>query len=268
MKTKFAAGLSNPKDTGKIAKNTVQIGRWKSEGQTLLIDTLENQVWNLIDKKTYGIVNKAHAKFLGLKKAELEGKNLRNIFSMKESGVFIANNKEVFKKKKKSHTEEWVKNGKGKPRLLSITRTPKLNYNGDVEYVTCAAEDITKRKRIEEVLLDSEKKFRLLAENSIDSIWLLDRMVRFTYMSPSSINTLGYKPEQMVGTRLSSYFKAKDFLKIGAMVAKALKENKAFIDFSFETKMINRKNKEVDLEISSRVVRNDKGKIIGLQGTT
>ena len=268
MKTKFAAGLSNPKDTGKIAKNTVQIGRWKSEGQTLLIDTLENQVWNLIDKKTYGIVNKAHAKFLGLKKAELEGKNLRNIFSMKESGVFIANNKEVFKKKKKSHTEEWVKNGKGKPRLLSITRTPKLNYNGDVEYVTCAAEDITKRKRVEGVLLDSEKKFRLLAENSVDCVWLMDKKLKFTYLTPSLKSLFGFKPEQWIGTRLSSHFRIKEFLRVGLIATSALKNKMGFTDITFETKMPDSKNDEIDVEISGKVVRNDKGKIVGLQGAT
>ncbi|MEA3514744.1 MAG: PAS domain-containing sensor histidine kinase [Nanoarchaeota archaeon] len=268
MKTKFLTGLSNFLYAGKAAKKSVQIGQCQSEGQTLLIDTLENQIWNLTDKKTYGIVNKAHAKFLGLKKKELEGKNLRNIFSMKESCVFIANNKEVFKKKKKSHTEEWVKNGKGKPRLLSITRTPKLNYRGDVEYVTCAAEDITESKRIEASLLDSEEKFRLLAENSIDAIWILDRKMKFTYISPSSINVLGYKPEQMVGRRMNSFFKLKEFLRVGTMAAKGLKGFKGCTNVIFETKMLNNKNEEIDLEIASKVLRNDKGKIVGLQGAT
>ncbi|MCK5630804.1 MAG: PAS domain S-box protein, partial [Nanoarchaeota archaeon] len=117
----------------------VQMERLKSEEKTLLLDNVENHMWNLTDKNTYGIVNKAHAKFLGLKKEELEGKDLHDIISVKEASVCIANNKEVFKKKKQSRTEEWVKNRKGETRLLSITRTPKLDNKGYVEYVTCAA---------------------------------------------------------------------------------------------------------------------------------
>lgn len=268
MKILSMIGLITPKDTGKDVKKTVQIGQWKSEEQRLLLDTLENHVWTLTDKKTYGIVNKAHAKFLGLKKKELEGRNLRHIFSMKESGVFIANNKEVFKKKKKSRREEWVKNRRGEPRLLSITRTPKLNSKGDVESVTCAAEDITEHKRVEKALLDNEEKFRLLAENSVDCVWLLDKTLRFTYLSPSMKQMLGFKPEQWIGTRLNSHFRVKEFLRVGAMAVKALKEQKGFTHITFETKMPNSKNNEVDLEISSNVFRNSHGKIIGLQGAT
>ena len=268
MKIKFLTGLSNLLYSWKAAKKTVQVGQCKSEEQTLLLDALKNQIWTLVDKKTYGIVNKAHAKFLGLKKKDIEGRNLRNLFSMKESGVFIANNKKVFKNKKESCTEEWVKNGKGKPCLLSITRTPKLDGKGDVEYVACAAEDITERKRVEAELLDGEEKFRLLAENSVDCVWLMDKTLRFTYLSPSLKQLFGFKPEEWVGTRLSSHFRIKEFLRVGLIATNALKGYKKFINITFETKMPDTKNNEIDVEISGKVVRNDKGKIIGLQGAT
>jgi PAS domain S-box-containing protein len=134
-----------------VAENfMVQLERKRSKEQALLLDNIETQIWYLADKETYGIVNKAHAEFIGLEKEELEGKDLYDIISVEKADVFIANNKEVFEKKKQSHTAEWVKNGRGGTRLLSITRTPKLDGKGDVEYVICAAEDITERKQAEE----------------------------------------------------------------------------------------------------------------------
>jgi len=116
--------------------------------------------------------------------------------------------------------------------------------------------------------LRAKKKFRLLAENSVDCIWMLDKKLKFTYLSPSTERILGYKPEQMIGTNLSSHFKKKEFLKIGALAANAIKNYETFTHYTFETKMLNSKNDEVDIEITSRLLFNNQGKLIGLQGLT
>jgi PAS domain S-box-containing protein len=117
--------------------------------QTLLLDNIETQIWYLTDIENYGAVNKAHADFLGIKKENLQGQSLYDIVSKQEAEVCIAGNREVFDKRKQIRTEEWVKNGKGKLRLLSIIKTPKLDENGKVEYLICTAEDITERRGLE-----------------------------------------------------------------------------------------------------------------------
>jgi len=114
----------------------------------------------------------------------------------------------------------------------------------------------------------SEEKFRLITENSIDCIWTLDTKLRFTYISPSVEIILGFKPEQVVGTNVSSYFTKKEFLMVGGIAAKAIANYKTFTDVTFEAKMLNSKSEEVDIEISSKVLLNRQGKLIGLQGTT
>ncbi|MCD4671877.1 MAG: PAS domain S-box protein [Anaerolineaceae bacterium] len=122
--------------------------------------------------------------------------------------------------------------------------------------------------RTNKMLQQSEEDFRLLAENSIDCIWVLDIRLRFTYLSPSLEEILGFKPEQWVGTKLSSHFKKKEFLKVGAIAAKAITNYKTFTQVTFETKILNSKNDEVNIEISSKALLNSQGKLIGLQGTT
>jgi DNA gyrase/topoisomerase IV subunit A len=85
-----------------------------------------------------------------MEKAGLEDRNLYEIISEEDAGHFVAGNREVFEKKRQIKTEEAFENSKGETRLLSITRTPKQDYNGNVEYVICAAQDITERKKAEE----------------------------------------------------------------------------------------------------------------------
>jgi PAS domain S-box-containing protein len=140
----------------------VQLERKRLEEQTLLLDNIETQIWYLTDAETCGAVNKARADFLGLEKENLEGTGLYDIVGTEEAKVRIAGNREVFENKKQVHTEDWVKNGKGETRLLAITKTPKLDDTGNVEYVICAAEDITERKRAEDRIKASLKMKEVL----------------------------------------------------------------------------------------------------------
>ncbi|HKJ38177.1 MAG TPA: PAS domain S-box protein [Anaerolineales bacterium] len=48
-------------------------------------------------------------------------------------------------------------------------------------------------------LLESESRFRLLAENSSDMISRHDTQGRYTYVSPACRNLLGYEPEELIG---------------------------------------------------------------------
>ncbi len=57
---------------------------------------------------------------------------------------------------------------------------------------------IAERERVEEALQQSELRYRTLVENAREIIWTVDMKGRYTYVSPSVNQVLGYTPEEIV----------------------------------------------------------------------
>ena len=116
-------------------------------------------------------------------------------------------------------------------------------------------------------LQSSESKFRLLAENAVDFIFYMDLKFKFKYLSPYVYDSMGYLPEELIGTRLYKYTSRKEFVKIVRVSMGVVVNYKANPVVLFQTKLKHKNGIEIPVEISGKVVLDEKGKPIGLQGS-
>lgn len=82
---------------------------------------------------------------------------------------------------------------------ISLTFFPVRDADGKIVAISGIARDITKQKQLEKSLNESEKRYRLLANNSFDLIELVNLDGIVTYASPSYKQVLGYDQEEYVG---------------------------------------------------------------------
>ena len=127
-------------------------------GQAILLNNSQSQLWALSNFTGYATVNEAHAKFFGKQKKDLEYQDLYDIFDIDTANKLCENNWALFKKNEPAEKELEIKNWKGENRLLTIKSKPLMDEAGNVEFLICTADDITEQRLAEAELYKAKEQ--------------------------------------------------------------------------------------------------------------
>jgi PAS domain S-box-containing protein len=126
------------------------------------------------------------------------------------------------------------------------------------------AKDVTERKRAEERLRESERKYRDLVETSSDMIWSLDAQGRFTFVNRAARRIYGYEPEEMLGRAVIDFALPGEAKRNRGLFRQILRGRPVF---SNETEHVRKDGSLVRLSYNAIVLHDADGNVLGATGT-
>ncbi|EHJ00675.1 multi-sensor hybrid histidine kinase [Clostridium sp. DL-VIII] len=127
-------------------------------GQAILLNNSEAQIWALKNVTSYATVNEAHAKFFGKNKSDMDFQDLYDVFDINTANKLSEFNWELFQSNMPIKKELEIKNWKGENRLLKIKSKPQLDEAGNIMYLICTANDITEQRKAETELYKAKEQ--------------------------------------------------------------------------------------------------------------
>lgn len=215
----------------------------------------------LLDRDfVYRAVNPAFCHFMGTAEEELLGRTDFDVFPPGLAEVYRRSDEEVMASGELHIIDRELADADGTTRWLQVAKAPIFDAAGEASGLLVSARDITAQKQIEAALRDSEDKFRTLAEESPNMIFI-NQGGRVVYANKESENVTGYAREEF-------YNPDFDFRRLIAPESQELIDSNYALHVRgedvppYEYKLLSKSSRAIDVVITTKLIRYGTGSAI------
>ena len=143
------------------------------------------------------------------------GSSFLNFIDPAYHGTLIDNLQKLIEGKEDSKVREYLGVRKDNSRFyLELYSTVLYDGNGKPENILYFQRDISERKNAEHILLESEKKFKLIIESQAEGIGVVNQDEIFEFVNPAAARIFETSAEELVGLSLFDFLSQDEINKI------------------------------------------------------
>lgn len=179
-----------------------------------LLQTIPDLIWLKDINGVYMTCNKMFEQFFGASEAEIIGKTDYNFVDKVQADFFRKNDQNAMNAGIPTSNEEWITFASdGHKALLETIKMPMYNEKKEIIGVLGVGRDITYRKHAEEMLRQSEAKYRNLIETMPDGVYRSTPEGKFIEVNDAMVRILGYDSKEdlmSIDIKTQLYFDSKE----------------------------------------------------------
>jgi diguanylate cyclase (GGDEF)-like protein/PAS domain S-box-containing protein len=123
---------------------------------------------------------------------------------------------------------------------------------------------LAEKRRIIQLLIESESRYRDLVETSHDLIWATDAQGRFTYLNAAAHTIFGLAPKDLIGRCFFDFEAGASHVSNRRFLAMLKRQGEVK---HYVTRLVSARGEDRWIAINARVVSDEQGKMCGIRGT-
>jgi PAS domain S-box-containing protein len=249
----------------------------KEEMYRLITENSNDAIFTIDVQGRIIFVTSSVEKLLGYQANELVGKRFLALLPPKSRKFVLSQLKrtsKIFQFDDNQVIDFEIINKNSEVLIVEVSLKCVRNQSRQFMFYSGIARNVTQSRSDRQALIESEKRYKLLADNINDVIWTTDLNLQTTYISPSVHRLEGYKPEERKALAIEKVLTPQSYQFISTLMNRILMDYaegvKDFRNASelFDVEIIRKDGSTFWAEVNASLMFDLEGNVVGISGIT